>query len=184
MQFSVISRRHYADLVATPPSALTDILRACRFLYLKRLGYSGLVKSNHYMHKTRKPPALRAHTLPPLIRDIHARFNGVQIECLSYEEILDRFDHPDAFLYLDPPYYGLEFYKFNFTEQDFQTLAKRLKELRGRFLLSLNDVPEVRQIFSSFHIEQVVNYCASKRVPKRPTGELLISNYQQPCGNP
>jgi hypothetical protein len=36
-----------------------------------------------------------------------------------------------------------------------RTLNEALKALKGRFILSLNDRPEVRQIFSGFEIETV-----------------------------
>lgn len=47
------------------------------------------------------------------------------------------------------------------------------------FLFSLNDIPETRRIFSSFYIEEVVNFCAIKKPGKQRKGELLISNYKQ-----
>ena len=64
-----------------------------------------------------------------------------------------------------------------FNKDDFNALAAILAGLQGKFLLSLNDVPEVREIFKDFKIEPVtVRYSASKT--QRPVGkELLISNY-------
>ena len=35
------------------------------------------------------------------------------------------------------------------------TLAKLLREIQGHFILSLNDVPEVRELFKDFQIETV-----------------------------
>lgn len=37
---------------------------------------------------------------------------------------------------------------------DFERLAALLRGLQGRFILSLNDVPEVRDIFAGFRIER------------------------------
>lgn len=182
LEFTVISRKQYLDFLATPPDSLTDIQRACRFLYLQRLGYGGLVTGQHYIHRTRVSSRFDSQTLSSVIKGIHHRFDGVQIECQSYEQILSKFDHPDSFFYLDPPYYERTFYKFNFEHTDFVTLARLLKQLRGRFLLSLNDLPEVRTIFSSFHIEQVFNHCGSKNRQMRQVPELLISNYKRPEG--
>jgi DNA adenine methylase len=183
LRFTVTSRKHYTDLAATPPDSLTDILRASRFLYLQKVGFGGLIQGRHYTHWTRKAPPFKAENLPDLIRAVHARFNGVQIECLDYLEIVEKFDAPDAFFYLDPPYFGTSSYKFNFQEKDFQSLARALRSIRGRFLLSLNDVPEVRKIFAPFVVHQVFTQHSSKRGTQRRTAELLISNYRQvPAG--
>jgi DNA adenine methylase len=94
--------------------------------------------------------------------------------------MLRKYDRPYTFFYLDPPYFNKPYYKFNFTEQDYIELADRLKALKGKFLLSLNDTPEIRRIFSSFNISTVeLVYTARLNAGKRYT-ELLISNYQLP----
>ena len=64
-----------------------------------------------------------------------------------------------------------------FHRVDFERLAELLGAIKGRFLLSLNDRPEVRQIFRGFDMEAVqTTYSISgpARLPGR-VGELLIS---------
>jgi DNA adenine methylase len=103
---------------------------------------------------------------------------------LPYQEILRRYDRPDTFFYLDPPYFGLPYYKFNFTESDYVELANILKTLKGKFLLSLNDTPEVRRIFSDFKIKGFsFSYSAQNKGGKKHK-EVLISNYELPTGQP
>ena len=70
-----------------------------------------------------------------------------------------------------------------FAKADFRCLADQLAGLRGRFLLSLNDVPEVRSIFAAFHLTEArTTYTISARrndqAGTRP--ELLISNWTLP----
>jgi DNA adenine methylase len=43
-----------------------------------------------------------------------------------------------------------------FARTDFSRLALRLSRISGRFMLSVNDVPQTRDIFGRFAIEQVV----------------------------
>ena len=50
-----------------------------------------------------------------------------------------------------------------------------LKGLQGRFILSLNDTPEVRKIFKGFKIDVVKTTYFVSGSPKQ-VGELLISN--------
>ena len=67
-----------------------------------------------------------------------------------------------------------------FGKEDFTNLAEILGRIKGRFLLSINDTPEVRNIFSAFHLTEVsVSYsisASSKARGKR--GELLVSNFE------
>ncbi|MGV1823773.1 hypothetical protein [Agrobacterium vitis] len=57
--------------------------------------------------------------------------------------------------YLDPPYFGCEddYGKALFGRDQFEVLAGRLKSLHGRFILSINDRPEIREIFACFSVE-------------------------------
>ena len=57
---------------------------------------------------------------------------------------------------------------------DFARLAAQLAAIKGRFILSLNDRPEVRELFASFRIEEVpIRYTAAGH---KYAVELLISN--------
>jgi DNA adenine methylase len=102
----------------------------------------------------------------------------VQIENLPYEKILRRYDRPTTLFYCDPPYYNRKLYRHNFERKDFEKLAERLRTLRGKFILSLNDVLEVRSLFSRFHIEEVkLSYTAQKRAGRRYS-EVFITNFR------
>ena len=102
---------------------------------------------------------------------------GVQIEALPYQQILAKYDRPETFFYIDPPYFGKYLYHVNLQPRDFEELAAHLKALKGKFVLSLNDVPEVRRLFSVFDIEPVqLAYTAQKKAGNR-YNELIIKNY-------
>lgn len=116
-------------------------------------------------------------TLVPLLEDVHERLSGVQIECLSFEALIPRYDDVGHLFYLDPPYYGNEndYGKGAFKRDDFKVLAELLGTLKGRFILSLNDVPDVREIFARFKMEPVeLNYTLSNKRPTKAK-ELIIS---------
>lgn len=51
--------------------------------------------------------------------------------------------------YLHPPYWGCEddYGRALFSRERFKDLAGLLRGLKGRFILSLNDLPEVRDCF-------------------------------------
>lgn len=49
----------------------------------------------------------------------------------------------------------MEVYNFNFREEDFVRLASVLADVKGKFLLSLNETKEVRRIFGRFKVKKV-----------------------------
>jgi DNA adenine methylase len=177
LRFCVTSRRLYEQLVATDPSTLTDVQRAGRFFYLQKNCYGGLVLKRNYHYGIVQRPNYRLEKIPRVLQATSERLQGVQIECLPYEEILERYDRPTTLFYLDPPYYARKLYRFNFAEHDFQVLSERLRKLEGRFILSLNDVPEVRKMFSPFHIKRVKLAYSTPSGSNRRYGEVIISNF-------
>lgn len=80
--------------------------------------------------------------------------------------------------YLDPPYWGTEHYygRGLFGRDEFQELSAALQGLQGRFILSLNDVPEVRALFAWAQIETVeLSYQAGGVRSSKRVREVVIS---------
>src|SRR5205823_6080012 len=152
---------------------LTDIQRAARFFYLQKNCYGGLIVRRNFAASVQDGSNYNPESLPELLRKTHERLRNVQLECLPYQDILRKYDRPFAFFYLDPPYFNKPFYKFNFEEKDYAELAERLATLKGKFLLSLNDVPEIRQIFGEFNIKTLPMTYSSQRKAGRQYQELL-----------
>jgi DNA adenine methylase len=178
LRFAVISREWFDLLQAQDPKNLTDVQRAARFLYLQKNAYAGLVRKRKFGYSVTEPSRFNPESLPELIENTHKRLARVQIEHLPYEQILERYDRPTTLFYLDPPYFARKLYNFNFAEPDFVELAKRLGDLQGKFVLSLNDPPEVRSIFGHFHIREIeLAYTAQQTAGKR-FRELLITNFK------
>lgn len=111
---------------------------------------------------------------------IHWRLAEVIVENRHYHGVIDRYDRPHTFFYLDPPYYAIKGYRFNFEAKDFEELAAGLAGVKGKLLMSLNDHREVRRIFKGFRIAPVALRYSCMRTPGgrgRTRSELLIRNY-------
>lgn len=177
LHYCLMSRKWHKILKQTDPATLTDVQRAGRFYYLQKNSFGGLVLKNNYHYGVTHRPNYNPQRIPEVIEETHRRLMGVQIESQPYELILQRYDRPTTLFYLDPPYWGRRLYRYNFTEADFISLEKRLHLLKGRFILSLNDHPDVRKLFGAFRMEQTsIAYTAQARPGKR-YGELLIMNF-------
>jgi len=103
------------------------------------------------------PARFDVSKLGPLLEAAHERLSGVVIECLPWQQFIDRYDRKGVLFYLDPPYWGSEsdYGKAAFSRDQFGQLATRLRAIKGRFLVSLNDVPQVRRLFTGCRIEPV-----------------------------
>ena len=170
------SRQEFHRLLKIPPETMTDIQRAVRFYILQRGRFGGKPKCASFPVTPTKKMGIRPDTMKRFFRQAHLRLAQVTIEKLPYQEVIARYDREKTLFYLDPPYFGCEDYYGPdlFSRADFAKLAKQLGEIKGRFILSINDTPEIRRLFSGFQIQEVsVLYSVNiKRV-----GELIIQNY-------
>ena len=177
LKFKICSRAEFKAMLATPPSLLTELERAVRYLYIQKNAFGGKTYSQVFgvaLERTR----FDSERIIPQIHMLHKRLAGVYIECLPYQDFINRYDRVDTLFYLDPPYWGSEsFYgKDFFSRADFAELAKLLKSIKGRFILSINDVPEIRRIFKSFYIKEVQTTYTSGTQSGKKAAELLVSN--------
>ena len=177
LRLTVVSRTWFELLQATEPATLTDIQRAARYLYLSKTCYAGLVRHQNYSVRVDEPPGFNPERIPSVIEEAHHRLARVQIECLPYEEVLVRYDRPATLFYLDPPYYERKLYRYNLQPEEFAVMAGRLDKLRGKFVLSLNDVPEVRALFKAFKIRAVELAYTAQKVAGKRFKEVLITNF-------
>lgn len=157
LRFQLTTRAEFDRLVATDPETLTDLERAGRFLYLQRTAFGGKVSGRNFGVDPRRPGRFNLTTLEPMLEDLHTRLAGVVIECLDWQDFLRRYDRPDTLFYLDPPYWGCEadYGRSLFNRDDFARMSDQLRQLQGRFVMSINDVPEIRKLFSWARIEDV-----------------------------
>lgn len=179
LRFQLTTRVEFNRLVATDPDTLTDLERAARFLYLQRTAFGGKVSGRNFGVSKDRPARFNLTTLEPELEELHSRLAGVVIECLPYGDFITRYDGPGTLFYLDPPYWGSEtdYGKGMFSRDDFARLADQLAAIEGRFLMSINDRPEVRELFRRFEITEVeTTYTISGKAGSRgKVGELLVS---------
>jgi DNA adenine methylase len=99
---------------------------------------------------------------------------------MHYQRLIERFDRPETFFYIDPPYYGNEddYGEGIFGRGDFVRLRDVLAGIQGKFIMSINDVPEIRGLFEGCSIEEVMtNYKMPGAHKQKRVTELLIRNY-------
>lgn len=157
LKWQIASRAEFDRLLKVDPDTLTDLERAARFLYLQRLTFGGKVVGRSFGVQTTQGASFNLTKLVPMLEEVHERLAGVVIERLPWPALIERYDRPHALFYLDPPYFGSEtdYGAGVFSADDFNRMSEVLQRLRGRFVLSINDAPAIRDIFSWAAIEPV-----------------------------
>jgi DNA adenine methylase len=177
LRYCLASRKLHELHLATNPATLTDIQRAGRFFYLQKNSFGGLILKQKFHYGVTQPSNYNLERIPEIIERTHQRLQRVQIESLPYEKILEKYDRPTTLFYLDPPYWERVLYRHNFTEADFIEMERRLHLVQGKFVLSLDDHPEVRKLFQHWRFVPVdLHYTAQRKTAKK-FKELLILNF-------
>jgi DNA adenine methylase len=151
------SREQFEDWKSQLDSrGLTDIQKAARYYYLQRLCFGGRVSGRTFGVSPERPGRINLLRLEEELSEVHLRLYNVMIENLPWNEFVDRYDRPETFFFLDPPYFESPTYKHNFyVIDDYVKIAEKLRNIKGKFILTLNDHPEIRRVFKDFYIKPV-----------------------------
>lgn len=182
LRFQLSTRAGFERLLKVDPSTQTDLERAARFLYLQRLAFGGKVTARSFGVDPYGSSGFDVSRLGTLLEAIHERLTPVTIERLHWSEFVRRYDTAETLFYLDPPYYGCEtdYGAELFGREQFDLMAEQLGMIEGKFLLSLNDHPEVRRTFERFSIATLeVTYTVGGGNNVQHTTEVVISNIEQ-----
>jgi DNA adenine methylase len=92
------------------------------------------------------------------------------IHNLDYEKIIDMYDSESTFFYVDPPYMGKEKYYINhdFCETSHKELAKKLNNIKGRFLLSYYNFDGLEDLYQNCRFDKKMTIMGT---------EYIIMNY-------
>lgn len=173
LQFSLMSRELFFDARnQIEVRGMTDIQRAARFYIIIKESFGNDLKSFR-CNKT------NIENFIACITDISRRLNKVVIENQDFEKILRTYDRPGTLFYLDPPYFDAErYYPDRFNPDDHIRLRDTLKCIKGKFLLSYNDCPEIRDLYIGYTLIEAerMNNMTAKSTNTRYK-ELIIKNY-------
>jgi DNA adenine methylase len=182
---AIVSRQVFEWEKAKRPETLTDLQRAVRYYYTQRQSYAGKTRSRVFSSGPSRPSNFNLNSLEESLMESHWRLKRVTIEYLDALACIRRYDRPATVFYLDPPYYfSTKDYAVEFPRERFEEMADMLGKIKGRFILSLNDCPEVRKLFGNFDQQAVrLKYSCTNgsteggaEAMATDRSELLISN--------
>ena len=106
------------------------------------------------------------------------------VENLDFQNVIEKYDSPSTYFYVDPPYWKTENYYSNhdFDRDDHERLAIALNNVQGKFSLSYYDFELLHDWFpetkNRWEKKEFAKAAAAKKGTKQNMGEeLLILNY-------
>lgn len=178
-KWALTSRQVFAWMQASQPETLTDIQRAARFLYLQKLCFGAKVDGRTFGVATTSPQTLNLLRMEEELSAAHLRISQVVVEHLDWQACIQRYDRPHTLFYCDPPYWATAGYGVEFGLEQYHALADLMRRAKGRFIVSINDVPEMREAFQGFTQRNLsIRYTVGRdAVSRGQKGELLIRNW-------
>lgn len=178
-KWALTSRQIFKWQQETPIEILTDIQKAARFYYLQKLCFGGKVIGQSFGTATTTTPRLNLIRMEEELSAAHLRLSRVFIEHESWQDCIKRYDRPHTLFYCDPPYWQTEGYGVEFGFDQYIVMAEIAKSIKGKMIISVNDIPEMREVFSGLNISTTeISYTLSRQADKRSLSkELIITNW-------
>lgn len=176
LQYDFSGRDVFAEYKNESIENLTEINRAVRFLYLLTQSFAS--RCGNYGYGTNTKPKQQIF-MTETLKDLKERLSNTYVENLSFEKIVDKYDREYTCFFADPPYVETAGYKNKFGEKEHLLLRDKLSNIKGKFILTINDHPKVREWYKDFSFKEVeVNYSVSRQQEARGKyKELIITNY-------
>lgn len=179
-------KESYYRVRAADTSALSDVEKAARILYLNRTCFNGLYRVNgngrfNVPFGNYKNPRI-CH--PEELRAASRLLRESTIVHGDYKDILRRYAEEGDFVFLDPPYLPISKYsdfkrytKEQFYEEDHVELAKEVRRLHERgchVLLTGSNHPLVYELYDGFNIDVFQTRRNINKDGKNRTGEDVV----------
>lgn len=178
-KWALTSRQIYKWLQITPEETLTDIQRAARFFYLQKNAFGGKVSGQSFGTATTAGPRLNLLRLEEDLSQAHLRLSQTYIEHLDWEACIAKYDREHTLFYCDPPYWGTEGYGVEFGMEQYTRLAELARTIKGKMVISVNDIPEMRQAFAGLTMESLpITYTVGGGKKGSKAAELVIRNWR------
>lgn len=179
---------------------LGELERAFRFFCLIREGFSAIFGSG-WSYGCSKSNPMTFQNAFGFVDAISKRMKNTYIESRDFQYVIEHYDCPDALHFLDPPYIlaPVENFYFKsyskkqqneakFTLYDHQRLYNAISNIKGKFILTIDDCAWIRERYCDgqeelgvnrkfWWIENTLYYSVADAESRKHVTELIITNY-------
>jgi DNA adenine methylase len=137
LDYSVVSHQELDFLNDQDQEKVSDVQSAYGMIYTLMYSFNSGMKNYmpHANFKTQRDFQISK------INNTYRRVQRWNVENLDFREAIKRYDGPDTFFYLDPPYMkGGKSYYHSFSPEDFRDLAELMRGMKGKCLMNESNV--------------------------------------------
>lgn len=186
---------YYKDFYSGEHYKLSDLEKAFRFFcMIKEAFASGFGKGWGYGQSRNQANAFFNEF--KLVDEVAKRLKYCQIDNKDFQSVIEDYDNATTLVVVDPPYIksdvDAQYFKsmganniVGFTLHDHQRLYTTLIKMKGKFILTIDDAPFIRDRYCEgeqgsrgfWWQENVVHYSSAAGPDRRHATELIITNY-------
>lgn len=179
----------YYDIRNIEPRELSPLHRAARFVYLNRLCFNGLYRTNA-AGKFNVPYSGYRTAPPKSASEMQAAakiLKRAEVRCLDFRQCVARARRGD-FFYIDPPYVSVkkrqftDYHEKSFASTDIPRLREALRRVDtrgGKFMLSYAKCDDILPIAKEWNCEYVTTRrnIAGFAGHRKQADEVVVTNY-------
>lgn len=176
------SREMFLELREERPDGKDEMARAVWLYLLIQMSFGAdlsRIRSAAFGFRNKSPRDLFLNKSLEQFAPAFERLRGVFVEHADFAECVRRYDQPRSIFFADPPYLATSGYAEGFALADHERLAATLRGVAGRFLLTINDHPAVRDLYAGLHIVETTEARALARATEGRVAApiLIVANY-------
>lgn len=163
------------------PDYFNRVKRAWAVWVLSNLGFSGMFSSSFAYTRQGKGTTKVTNARERFTDDLQRILEICTIEQDDALAIIQRYDTPETFHFIDPPYVGsnMGHYSGMFSKEDMQRLLDLLVEIKGKFMLTMYPDKMISQYASAngWYIHKIERCVTAANTKRRKQEEWMIVNY-------
>ncbi len=178
---------YLADFYSGKHATLSNLEKAFRFFCLIKMAFASKFGAGFGFGAVRNNASAFFNEFK-ILDEVTKRLKNAIIDNRDFESVIKSYDGERTIIFCDPPYmdannkdYYFKSSNNSFGINDHQRLFLKLKSLKGKCILTVDDTQWIRERYTKengfFLIENKVFYCSADGDNRRHVIELIITNY-------
>jgi len=163
----------------------TDLERACKFYYERKTCFRGMLRYNKKGKFNIPFGRYKTVSYDDILDErYHKLLSRTEVLNGSFEELFEKYNSPDNFVFLDPPYDSVftDYGYCKFEKEHHQRLAKCFKTTKNKCLMVIGKTDFIVELYKDYIVEEFGKKYAFKLHSGRVGSEintthLIIKNY-------
>ena len=171
----------HAKHIMTHPQFFTPVQRAWAIWIGSKLGFASMLDGTFGYDRSGTTTLKLRNAKEAFTEELCCRLGRVTVECEDGIDVIRRYDCPEAFHFVDPPYVGsdCDHYSDTFNEQDLEELLAILSEVEGKFMLTMFPHEKIERLAARYGwtIHRLDRTITASKVSRRRQEEWMVTNY-------